>query len=103
MVNANNEIKSVQVYGNYCSAYKRNGIVMIRGESADYLIEANKYVAITTLPEGFRPPTTVYMPVNNLGGTTIIFGRVESNGVVSLTANEATKYWSYSFSFVQKY
>ena len=76
---------------------------MIRGESADYLIEANKYVAITTLPEGFRPPTTVYMPVNNLGGTTIIFGRVESNGVVSLIANEAIKYWSYSFSFVQKY
>ena len=102
-LNANNEIKSVQVYSGYCVAYKRNGIVTITGDSSDHPIEADKYVALATLPEGFRPPKTMYMPVNNLGGTTIIFGRIESNGVVSLYATEATRYWAYSFSFVQKY
>lgn len=102
-VNANNDIKSMQLYREYCVVYKRNGIVTITGTSSDYQIEAGKYVALTTLPEGFRPPTTVYMPVNNLGGTTVLFGRIESNGIVSLYATEATRYWAYSFSFVQRY
>ena len=83
--------------------YKRNGIVTITGVSSDYPIEAGKYVALTTLPEGYRPPATMYMSVNNLGGTTTLFGRIESNGVVSLYATEATVYWAYSFSFVQRY
>lgn len=102
-LNANNDIKSIQVYAGYCVAYKRNGIVTISGDSSDHPIEAGKYVALTTLPEGYRPPTTMYMSVNNLGGTTTLFGRIESNGVVSLYATEATRYWAYSFSFVQKY
>ena len=102
-LNANNDIKRIQLYREYCVVYKRNGIVTITGSSADYQIEAGKYVAITTLPEGYRPPTTMYMSVNNFGGTTTIFGRIESNGVVSLYATGATSYWAYSFSFVQMY
>lgn len=102
-LNANNDIKSIQLYLGYCAVYKRNGIVTITGTSTDYQIEAGKYVNLTTLPEGYRPPKTMYMPVNNLGGKTVIFGRVESNGVVSLYATEATRYWAYSFSFVQRY
>ena len=102
-LNANNDIKRIQLYREYCVVYKRNGIVTITGSSADYQIEAGKYVAITTLPEGYRPPTTMYMSVNNFGGTTTIFGRIESNGVVSLYATGATSYWAYSFSFVQRY
>ena len=102
-VNANNDIKSIQLYREYCVVYKRNGIVTITGTSTDYQIEAGKYVALTTLPEGYRPPTTMYMPVNNLGGTTVLFGRVESDGIVSLYATGATSYWAYSFSFVQRY
>lgn len=102
-VNANNDIKSIQLYREYCIVYKRNGIVTITGTSTDYQIEAGKYVALTTLPEGYRPPTTMYMPVNNLGGTAVLFGRVESDGIVSLYATGATSYWAYSFSFVQRY
>lgn len=102
-LNANNDIESIQLYAKYCEVYKRNGTVTISGTSSDYPIEAGKYVPLTTLPEGYRPPTTMYMAVNNLGGTTVLFGRIELNGVVSLYANEATRYWAYSFSFVQKY
>ena len=102
-VNANNDIKSIQLYLGYCVVYKRNGIVTIVGDSSDYQLEAGKYIALTTLPEGYRPPKTMYIPVNNLGGTTTIFGRVESNGIISLYATEVTSYWAYSFSFVQRY
>ena len=102
-LNANNDIESIQLYDGYCVAYKRNGIVTITGDSSDYRIEANKYVTLATLPEGYRPPRTMYMPVNNLGGTAVLFGRIESNGLVSLYTNEAVRYWAYSFSYVQKY
>ncbi|MCU6697283.1 BppU family phage baseplate upper protein [Laedolimicola ammoniilytica] len=102
-VNANNDIKSIQLYLGYCVVYKRNGIVTIVGDSSDYQLEAGKYIALTTLPEGYRPPKTMYIPVNNLGGTTAIFGRVESNGIISLYATGVTSYWAYSFSFVQMY
>lgn len=102
-LNANNDIKSIQLYLGYCVVYKRNGIVTIVGESSDYQLEAGKYIALTTLPEGYRPPKTMYIPVNNLGGTTTIFGRVESNGIISLYATGVTSYWAYSFSFVQRY
>lgn len=102
-LNANNDIKSIQLYLGYCVVYKRNGIVTIVGNSSDYQLEAGKYIALTTLPEGYRPPKTMYMPVNNLGGTTVLFGRIESNGIISLYATEATVYWAYSFSFVQRY
>ena len=102
-VNANNDIKSIQLYLGYCVVYKRNGIVTIVGDSSDYQLEAGKYIALTTLPEGYRPPKTMYIPVNNLGGTTTIFGRVESNGIISLYATGVTSYWAYSFSFVQRY
>lgn len=90
---------SINVYGNYCKATKKNGFVFVSGSSADKTLTAGTYNNITTLPEGFRPKHDFYFTAGSMGGGIEIFGILYTSGIVSLYPATATKYWIYSFMF----
>ena len=93
------ESTSINVYGNYCKATKKNGFVFVSGSSADKTLTAGTYNAITTLPEGFRPRHDFYFTAGSMGGGIEIFGMLTTSGVLSLYSVTETKYWIYSFMF----
>ena len=87
------------VYSNYCRVKKKNNIVFVKGESSDFGLTAGQYIVIAALPEGYRPEEVIYFTAGARGGSAVIFGRIETDGVLYLYTNTSTSYWTYSFSF----
>lgn len=64
-------------------------------------LTANTYVTVWTIPQGFRPKTTVYGVADNLGGGRLIGYNVSSTGTINLYANGSnTSYFAFSATYI---
>ena len=84
---------------NNCISYwRRNGVVGVKISTNNTILN-NNGVLIGTLPEGFRPPWQCDFAGTALGGSAVVFFRVESDGTIKGYASQSTVYWSGTFSF----
>lgn len=86
------------IYSGYCQAIIKNNVVYVRGSSfGDKSIGGGDYVALTTLPEKYRPNGTYYFPVGWGGAGNVM--RIETNGIVSFAGSNTSTYWIYFVAY----
>lgn len=90
----------ININGVYCRIKMKNGYVTIIGMSwGELKLPANEYKNIATLPEAYRPNTTLYFTVNPVGFETSILGCLGTDGILKMNAVKEASYWAYSFTF----
>lgn len=73
---------------------KKNGWVYAHVRHSESNVPAKTITTIYTLPKGYRPSQTVYVPVDNSGGTVGVQARIEADGQVRVYASAATQYFN---------
>lgn len=100
-LNSNIDTVTSTVYGTFCYAQKKSGVVYVYGHSAgDLQLTGNgSWQSLTTLPTGFRPRDNVYFSGATVGGKAISF-HINTSGVVEYVMDANTSYWNYGCSFL---
>lgn len=84
----------------YIHYAKRNGIVLVKINNGNNLSLTKNGVSLGTLPAGCRPYQQQDFSGNSLGGTQVIFFRVETSGEVKGYSSSDTVYWGGTFTFI---
>ena len=83
--NSNNLQKTMVEDGNF-RYFKQGNLVEIRiGYNDSITVQAWEEKTLTTIPEQYRPSTTVYFALMGYGATTTLFGTITPQGIVKIT------------------
>lgn len=92
--------KAYTTLNDYIRYEKRDGIVQVRVATANSLTLTRDGVELGTLPAGCRPTQQSDFSGSSLGGTNVVFFRIDVSGVVKGYANPNTAYWSGTCTFI---
>lgn len=92
--------KAYTILNDYIRYEKRDGIMQVRMGTANSLTLTRDGVELGTLPAGCRPVQQLDFGGSSLGGTNVVFFRVETSGVIKGYANPNTAYWTGTCMFI---